>query len=147
MKLSRRYGFLQLGSRYELATRLLVAVDISGSMSGQDVARGFSLVNQFFRHSTAGVDVISFDSVIQGQPVTLSKFEIRGRGGTNFAPVIQFIDEHPTYDGLLIFTDCQAPVPPLISRRSDHQVPPQVGLSSYGRPSSASASSQGKRPK
>jgi len=32
MKPSRRYDFLYFGSRYEFATRLLVAVDISGSM-------------------------------------------------------------------------------------------------------------------
>ncbi|MFA5508171.1 MAG: VWA-like domain-containing protein [Vulcanimicrobiota bacterium] len=121
MKPSRRYGFLQLGSRYELATRLLVAVDVSGSMSSKDLARGFSLINQFFRHNVLGIDVVSFDTIVQGRPLRLTKaclqFDIRGRGGTDFTPVMELLDERPNYDGLLIFTDGQAPVPPLPRNR------------------------------
>ena len=33
MKPNRRYGFLQMGSRYDFCTRLLFAVDVSGSMA------------------------------------------------------------------------------------------------------------------
>lgn len=35
-----------------------------------------------------------------------------GRGGTDFAPVMAYIDEHREYDGLVIFTDGYAGVPP-----------------------------------
>ncbi len=38
--------------------------------------------------------------------------EVAGRGGTSFAPVIKFLDEHREYDGAIIFTDGYAPVPP-----------------------------------
>ncbi len=34
-----------------------------------------------------------------------------GRGGTDFQPVIDYIDKHKDYDGLIIFTDGFAPVP------------------------------------
>jgi predicted metal-dependent peptidase len=38
--------------------------------------------------------------------------EAKGRGGTSFDPVIQFLDGHRDYDGAIIFTDGYAPVPP-----------------------------------
>ncbi len=115
MKPNRRYGFLYMGSRYDFATRLLVAVDVSGSMRSDEVAQGFSVVNQFFTYGVAAIDVIQFDADIQGPPTTLKRarreIDVRGRGGTNFSPVIDFIDEHRGYDGLIVFTDGYAPVP------------------------------------
>ncbi|WP_089933020.1 VWA-like domain-containing protein [Candidatus Entotheonella palauensis] len=115
MKPNRRYGFLYMGSRYDFTTRLLVAVDVSGSMPIEDVAQGFSVVNRFFTYGVSSIDVIQFDTEIQGQPMTLKRarreIEVQGRGGTNFSPVIDFIDEHVGYDGLIVFTDGYAPVP------------------------------------
>ena len=116
MKPNRRYGFLYLGSRYDFTTRLLFAVDVSGSMSSQDLARGFSVINRFFKYGVETIDVIQFDTEIQGAPLTLKRarhdVEVTGRGGTSFAPVIAFLDKHRDYDGAIIFTDGQAPVPP-----------------------------------
>jgi predicted metal-dependent peptidase len=116
MKPNRRYGFLYLGSRYEFTTRLLFAVDVSGSMSSQDLARGFSVINRFFKYGVETIDVIQFDTEIQGAPLTLKRargtVEVTGRGGTSFAPVIAFLDKHRDYDGAIIFTDGDAPVPP-----------------------------------
>lgn len=116
MKPSRRYGFAQLGSRYDFTTRLLFAVDVSGSMSRRDLQLGFSVVSRFFRYGVESVDVIWFDEQIRCEPLTLrqarSSFEVTGRGGTNFRPLIEFIDRNRQYDGLIIFTDGYAPVPP-----------------------------------
>ena len=116
MKPNRRYGFLYLGSRYDFTTRLLFAVDVSGSMSGDDLARGYSVINRFFKYGVETIDVIQFDTEIQGAPLTLkrarSTVEVKGRGGTSFAPVIAFLDKHRDYDGAIIFTDGIAPVPP-----------------------------------
>ena len=37
--------------------------------------------------------------------------QVIGRGGTDFNPVIEFINKDRSYDGLIIFTDGQAPCP------------------------------------
>jgi predicted metal-dependent peptidase len=116
MKPNRRYGFQYMGSRYDFATRLLFAVDVSGSMSGQDLALGFSVINRFFTYGVEAIDVIQFDTEIKGDPVSLKRgrrsVAVAGRGGTSFAPVMRFLDEHRDYDGAIIFTDGYAPVPP-----------------------------------
>jgi predicted metal-dependent peptidase len=116
MKPNRRYGFQYMGSRYEFATRLLFAMDVSGSMSSQDLARGFSVINRFFKYGIEAIDVIQFDTEIKGNPASFRQarhsVEVAGRGGTSFMPVIEFLDQHPGYDGAIILTDGYAPVPP-----------------------------------
>lgn len=116
MKPNRRYGFQYMGSRYDFTTGLLFAVDVSGSMSGPDLALGFSVINRFFKYGVERIDVIQFDTEVKGEPVSLRRarrsVEVAGRGGTSFAPVIKFLDEHREYDGAIIFTDGYAPVPP-----------------------------------
>ncbi len=115
MKPNRRYGFAYMGSRYDFTTRLLFAVDVSGSMSSSELALGFSVVNRFFKYGIMGIDVIQFDTEIQGDPMSLKRachsIEVTGRGGTSFDPVMQYLDEHREYDGAIIFTDGVAPVP------------------------------------
>lgn len=116
MKPSRRYGFLYLGSRRDFTTQLLFAVDVSGSISHEDLQRGFSIVNQFFKYGVETIDVIQFDTEIKGDPITLKKARYRlnvmGRGGTSFGPIMQYIDTHRQYDGLIVFTDGYASTPP-----------------------------------
>jgi predicted metal-dependent peptidase len=116
LKPNRRYGFQYMGSRYDFTTRLLFAVDVSGSMSSPDLASGFSVINRFFKYGVEAMDVIQFDTEIQGEPRTLKRarhdIEVSGRGGTDFTAVIEFLNEHHDYDGAIIFTDGYAPVPP-----------------------------------
>ncbi len=116
MRPNRRYGFDYLGSRREYSTRLLLAVDVSGSMASDDLRRGFSLIRRFFDYGVPSIDVIQFDSVITGPPQTLRRarhsIEVIGRGGTDFADLMRFIGAHRDYDGLIVFTDGYAPVPP-----------------------------------
>ena len=42
---------------------------------------------------------------------------VSGRGGTNFTPVIDFLDAHRDYDGAIIFTDGHAPIPRMPQNR------------------------------
>ena len=122
MKPSRRYGFQYMGSRRDFTTKLLFAVDVSGSIPSADLERGFSLINQFFRYGIEQIDVIQFDIEVKGKPLALKRarraVEVLGRGGTSFTPVLAYIDEHRDYDGLIIFTDGYAPVPPKPQNRS-----------------------------
>lgn len=121
MKPNRRYGFVYMGSRYDFTTRLLVAVDVSGSMSQTDIAHGFGVINRFFAYGVPAIDVIQFDTKIQGSPLTLKRAQrqviVSGRGGTNFTPVIDFLDAHRDYDGAIIFTDGHAPIPRMPQNR------------------------------
>ncbi len=115
MKPSRRYGFLYMGSRYDFTTRLLVAVDVSGSMSNEDIRLGFSLVNRFFKYGIEHIDALAFDTQVQGEALTLKRARrevvVTGRGGTDFNAVMDYVDSHPGYDGVIIFTDGIAPAP------------------------------------
>ncbi|RKZ89838.1 MAG: hypothetical protein DRR19_11065 [Candidatus Parabeggiatoa sp. nov. 1] len=115
MKPSRRYGFLYMGSRRDFGTKLLFAVDVSGSVGSRDLMKAFSVINQLFKYGIEQVDVLQFDAEVKGEPLSLKKAKYKvkviGRGGTNFQAVINYIDTHKDYDGLIIFTDGCAPVP------------------------------------
>ncbi|MEM8910493.1 MAG: VWA-like domain-containing protein [Planctomycetota bacterium] len=121
MKPSRRYGLSQMGSRYDFTTRLLLAVDVSGSMSHRELQKGFSVANQFFRYGIREIDVVWFDTTVHNAPETFrrarSQISIVGRGGTDFRCLIDFIDEHRQYDGMIVFTDGEAPKPPAPNNR------------------------------
>lgn len=118
MKPSRRYGFQYMGSRRDFTTKLLFAVDVSGSVSTSDVQNAFSIVNRLFKYGIESVHVIWFDTAIRNEtqkPLELKRarqeVEVGGRGGTCFQPVMNYLDVHRDYDGLIIFTDGYAPVP------------------------------------
>ena len=61
--------------------------------------------------------MIFFDvNVINKTPVELKRKmnleQVRGNGGTNFQPAIDFFFEHKSdYDGLIFFTDGEADIP------------------------------------
>lgn len=115
LKPSRRYGFKYMGSKYDFTTRLLVAVDTSGSVSNTELERFFSIINRFFKYGIESIEVIQFDAEISSEPMVLKKarktIKILGRGGTDFQPVIDYYEKYRVYDGLIIFTDGEAPLP------------------------------------
>ncbi|OQY56973.1 MAG: hypothetical protein DRR08_28815 [Candidatus Parabeggiatoa sp. nov. 2] len=115
MKPSRRYGFLYMGSRRDFCTKLLFAVDVSGSVGSHDIRKAFSVINQLFKYGIEQVDVLQFDAEVKGKPLSLKKAKYKvkviGRGGTDFQPVVDYIETNKDYDGLIIFTDGWAPVP------------------------------------
>lgn len=115
MKPSRRYGFTYMGSRHALRTRLLVAVDVSGSIGDLDLGKAFSVINRLFQYGIETIDVVQFDTELKGPVQTFRtkrpRVTVLGRGGTSFDPVLQYIDEHCDYDGLIIVTDGMAPRP------------------------------------
>jgi len=115
---SRRFGFEQMGSRYEFTTRLLVAIDTSGSVGSEELGRYYRIITTFFKYGIQEIDVLMFDADVQGDPVTLKEaqkgkqtFEVKGRGGTSFQAPVNYVADHPDYDGLIIMTDGYAPVP------------------------------------
>jgi predicted metal-dependent peptidase len=118
MRPSRRFGFEQMGSRYDFITRLLIAIDTSGSVGSEELARYFRVITTFFKYGVQEIDVLMFDHALQGKPLKLdeakknkTQFEVKGRGGTCFQVPIDYVKEHPGYDGLIIITDGYAPTP------------------------------------
>jgi len=115
MKPNRRYGFAYMGSRRDFTTRLLFAIDVSGSMGTEQLRQGFSVVNRFFNYGVPTIDVIQFDAKITSDIMTFrraqQKVQLTGRGGTNFDPILAYLNEHRDYDGLIIYTDGYAPCP------------------------------------
>lgn len=118
MRPSRRYGFQQMGSKFDFTTGLLIAVDTSGSISSGMLEYFFGVINRFFKYGIKTIDVIQFDWELHGDAVTLekavAKMDISGRGGTSFQPAIDYAAKHgKEYDGLIFLTDGYAPEPVL----------------------------------
>ena len=118
MRPSRRFGFEQMGSRYDFITRLLVAIDTSGSVGSEELGRYFNVITTFFKYGIQQVDVLMFDAAVQGDVMQLDEakkrkqeFKIQGRGGTDFQAPVDYLVEHPEYDGMIIITDGYASVP------------------------------------
>ena len=114
MRPNRRSSFQQMGSRYELASNILVCVDVSGSVSSQALSTFYSAIARFFKYGVETIDVLPFDASLK-EITTLKKapkeVKIEGRGGTNFQILFDYIAEHPRYDGMIIFTDGYASEP------------------------------------
>ena len=118
MRPSRRFGFEQMGSRYDFTTRLLIAIDTSGSVGSEELGRYFRIITTFFKYGIQEIDVLMFDTEVHGDPLPLTEakkskqeFKVKGRGGTDFQPSIDYMVAHPQYDGLIILTDGCAPNP------------------------------------
>lgn len=112
---SRRYGFEYMGSKRDFTTELLVAIDVSGSVTNEGISQALSIINRFFKYGVENIDVIQFDYGLQGEKMTMKKalkdkFKVQGRGGTDFqAPIDLFLKYG--YDGLIMITDGFAAVP------------------------------------
>ena len=113
MRPNRRTGFENMGSIRRFDTRLLVAVDVSGSISSQDLSYFYGVVNSAFRYGFTAVDVVQFDCgvrVVMSLKQVMKDVLAIGRGGTSFQEPIEFAHENG-YDGLVMLTDGYAPEP------------------------------------
>jgi predicted metal-dependent peptidase len=133
---NRRYKYLQPGTKRSYTSKLLIALDCSGSVSDKEL--------QMFIDEVTGmvgkvqVDVIPFDAVCHGEPQKFTRknasIKVHGRGGTDFGPPIRMADDLK-YDGLIVMTDgeCSFPVAPrcrmmwVLSRNSSWADPPPYG--------------------
>ena len=114
MRPNRRSGFDQMGSIYELASKLLVAVDVSGSVTSKTLQAFYSVIARFFKYGIETIDTIQFDTELKELETfkkATKEIKVTGRGGTSFQPIFDYIREHRQYDGLIILTDGYAPAP------------------------------------
>ncbi|MDO4510200.1 MAG: VWA-like domain-containing protein [Bacteroidales bacterium] len=136
MRPNRRSGFDQMGSRYHFTTRLIVGVDVSASVSSEQLQHFYTTINRFFRYGIKEIDVVQFDHAL-GEVKSISKaspkVEVTGRGGTSFQPFVDLVARSPQYDGAIIYTDGGAPFPDIpptmrtplcwvITNEEDHEI-------------------------
>lgn len=104
---NRRTGFDNMGSVRKYMTSLLIAVDVSGSVSDEILKEFYSMINHLFKYGLTAVDVIQFDCgvrTVQSLKSMLSEVTIVGRGGTSFDEPVKYAHERH-YDGLIMMTD------------------------------------------
>jgi predicted metal-dependent peptidase len=113
MKPNRRFGFDYMGSTSRFSSRLLVAVDVSGSITTKNLMYFYGVINSAFRYGFKSLDVVQFDcgiSIVQSLQKVVKEAFVVGRGGTSFQKPINYAHNNG-YDGLIILTDGYAPQP------------------------------------
>lgn len=120
MRPNRRTDLLQMGSIYQMRSRILVAVDTSGSVSDSDLSRFYGLIGNLYRHCSAIVDTVQFDvALAEIVPIKRAprKIVVTQRGGTSFQPIVDMASSAGfEYDGVVVLTDGLAPQP-LVPKR------------------------------
>lgn len=115
MRPSRRFDFDQMGSTREFDTKLLVAMDVSGSIGKKVISYFLGVINSGFRYGISQLDVIQFDVDVT-KVMTIRQavkfFSAVGRGGTSLQPAVDYAVKNG-YDGLVLLTDGYAPEPTL----------------------------------
>jgi predicted metal-dependent peptidase len=111
-KANRRFDLDAPGKRRVYTTKIIFAVDVSGSMSDDDLAEGFAVINSVCRH--ADIEYVLFDTEIKlvekKMKKAKDKFKIKGRGGTDFEMMCRYADKNKA-DGMIIYSDGYAPAP------------------------------------
>ena len=113
MRPNRRTGFENMGSTRRFDTKLLVAVDVSGSVSTDSLKYFYGVINSAFRYGFESIDIIQFDCgvrTVHSLKKVIKDVAIVGRGGTSFQEPIDYAHENG-YDGLVVLTDGYAPAP------------------------------------
>lgn len=109
---NRRTGYIHPGYRKSLCDKWLIAADTSGSIDKDLLAEWGGVLNQLVEEIP--IDFMQFDCSVQTEPKPYEQkmldIEFKGRGGTNFEPVIDIADKKG-YKGVCILTDGEAPAP------------------------------------
>jgi predicted metal-dependent peptidase len=93
----------------------LVAIDTSGSVSNKDLEEFFNEIHHIYKTGTE-VDIIECDAAIQRvykyDGKQKDKIEVKGRGGTDFEPVMVYLKEHKgKYQNIIYLTDGECTTP------------------------------------
>ena len=113
MRPNRRTGFENMGSVRRFDTKLLVAVDVSGSISTESLKYFYGVINSAFKYGFESIDVVQFDCgvrAVHSLKKVIRDVAIIGRGGTSFQEPIDYAHVNG-YDGLVVLTDGYAPEP------------------------------------
>lgn len=99
MRPSRRTGFDNMGSVRQFTSRLLIALDVSGSISSEALSYFLGVVNSAFKYGITEIEVIQFEYTVTASQTlrhALKETIAVGRGGTNFQAPIDYAAERET---------------------------------------------------
>jgi len=106
-KLNKRYEGCDFpGSLIKRKRKLLVAIDTSGSVGGQELEDFLIQIHHIWRNDTE-IDIIQCDAKIHDISKYTGKkvdFKVYGRGGTSFDAPVDYLNKN-NYNGLVYFTD------------------------------------------
>jgi len=86
--------------------KVLIGIDTSGSVSNKDLIEFFSEINHMYKTGIS-ITIAEGDATVQRTYEYEGKLpeNVRGRGGTNMNPFIEYFNEHKQYNSLIILTD------------------------------------------
>lgn len=98
--------------KYRKKSKILVAIDTSGSVNDKELCDFFSEINHIYR-AGADIDICECDSQIGRVYRYTGRWDgsISGRGGTSFDAPVQYFNERRDYTIMIYFTDGEAPLP------------------------------------
>jgi hypothetical protein len=107
LRINKRYEYLP-GYRTDRKTKMLFAIDSSGSMSESDIRKGCEILHNFYKKTE--IDLAFWDAkMVKPQKLkkNFQKITAPGRGGTDPHCIGEWLKAHNAhYDGVVIFTDC-----------------------------------------
>ena len=98
------------GKLNDHVSEIIVAIDTSGSMDDQIISYCMTEVFEILKHQQAKITVIECDCqiarVYEAKRPTDIKPDVKGRGGTSFQPVFDYVKEHNKRNVVVVyFTD------------------------------------------
>ena len=112
-RVSKRYG-TRPGIKIKRFQKMAIAIDTSGSILDEYLSLFFSEIHGMWRQG-AEIEIIECDAAVQRHYPYKGEFPkfVKGRGGTVFDPVFQFLKENRRmqFDGCIYFTDGYASEP------------------------------------
>ena len=112
-RVSKRYG-TRPGIKIKRFQKMAIAIDTSGSILDEYLSLFFSEIHGMWRQG-AEIEIIECDAAVQRHYPYKGEFPkfVKGRGGTIFDPVFQFLKENRRmqFDGCIYFTDGYASEP------------------------------------
>lgn len=122
MRPNRRTGFASMGTTKQMNHRILIGVDVSGSVTNDMIAAFYAVIDCIFCYDVDRMDVAQFDTNVRHvssyrKKTGADQIKIMGRGGTSYQEIIDYAIKH-SYDGLIIMTDGFGPVPSFYSNQT-----------------------------
>lgn len=104
-KLNKRLGMDYPGTNIKRKTKVLVAIDTSGSVADEELMKFMEQV-YLMSKTDCEITIVECDAQMY-EPWLFKKdrqIKFKGRGGTSFDPVLEYFNKEP-YNGLIYFTD------------------------------------------
>ena len=97
------------GIKVKMRQKMLLAIDTSGSVNNEELTEFMNEIYHIYKSGVA-IEIIQCDTKINSIEEYKGKFEleIKGRGGTDFDPVLEYYMKHRQYTSLIYFTDGEA---------------------------------------